>query len=184
MVECLIAFLNVCYIARREDLDEASLNDLQYNVDRFHRLREVFREDVRPEGFSLPRQHSIYHYKDHVMEFAVPGGICSSITESRHITAVKQPWRRSNRHNALSQMLTTNQRLDKIAGAHVDFIARGMLPPDYEQPFAPQSKRPTASMANGRADTEAVDGELQAVRQMGLLKSSSVQCFELDSTHN
>lgn len=29
-------------------------------------------------------------------------------------------------------MLETNQRLDKIAAAQADFIARGMLPPDQK----------------------------------------------------
>ncbi len=44
--------------------------------------------------------------------------------ESKHIKAVK---RRSNRYKALGQMLLTNQRLDKLAAAHVDFTDRGML---------------------------------------------------------
>ncbi|PSR71866.1 hypothetical protein PHLCEN_2v12260 [Hermanssonia centrifuga] len=49
------------------------------------------------------------------------------ITESKHIKAVKEPWRRSNKYNALSQMLETNQRTDKLAAARVDFAARHML---------------------------------------------------------
>ncbi|KAG2150701.1 uncharacterized protein EDB93DRAFT_1327959 [Suillus bovinus] len=56
-----------------------------------------------------------------------PNGLCSSITESKHIKAVKQPWRRSSKYNALSQMLLTNQRLDKVAAARVDFTTRSML---------------------------------------------------------
>ncbi|KIJ16060.1 hypothetical protein PAXINDRAFT_76254, partial [Paxillus involutus ATCC 200175] len=42
--------------------------------------------------------------------FGAPNGLCPSITESKHITAVKKPWRRSNKHNALGQILRTNQR--------------------------------------------------------------------------
>jgi hypothetical protein len=79
-------------------------------------------------GFSLPRQHALVHYSRLIQEFGAPNGLCSSITESRHITAVKRPWRRSNRFNALGQMLLTNQRLDKLGLARVDFVARGMLP--------------------------------------------------------
>ena len=48
-------------------------------------------------------------------------GLCSSITESKHITAVKNPWRRSNRNQPLGQMLMTNQQSDKLAAARVDF---------------------------------------------------------------
>jgi hypothetical protein len=53
--------------------------------------------------------------------------LCSSITEAKHIKAVKEPWRRSNRDKLLKQVLLTNQRLDKLAAARVDFTARGML---------------------------------------------------------
>ncbi|KAJ7883643.1 hypothetical protein B0H14DRAFT_2273060, partial [Mycena olivaceomarginata] len=59
--------------------------------------------------------------------FGAPGGLCSSITESRHITAVKKPWRRSSRYNALGQMLLTLQRLDKLAAARADFVDGGMV---------------------------------------------------------
>jgi len=44
-----------------------------------------------------------------------------------HIAAVKKPWRRSNRYNALQQMLVTNLRNDKLAAARIDFQSRGML---------------------------------------------------------
>ncbi|KAG2072656.1 hypothetical protein BDR04DRAFT_1127553 [Suillus decipiens] len=45
----------------------------------------------------------------------------------KHIKAVKGPWRWSSKYNALSQMLLTNQQLDKLAAARVDFTSRGML---------------------------------------------------------
>ena len=88
---------------------------------------------VQPTGFSLPRQHSLSHYRHLIEEFGAPGGVCSSITESRHITAVKKPWRRSSRYQALGQMLVTNQRLNKLAAARVDFISHGMLDPKIPQ---------------------------------------------------
>ncbi|OBZ78313.1 U2 snRNP component prp10 [Grifola frondosa] len=91
-------------------------------------IREIFRTTgVRPEGFSLPRQHSLMHYHRMIWEFAAPNGLCSSITESKHIDAVKDPWRRSSRCDAVGQMLVTNQRNDKLAASRVDFNDRGML---------------------------------------------------------
>jgi hypothetical protein len=78
-------------------------------------------------SFSLPRQHSLCHYILLIRQFGAPNGLCSSITESKHIKAVKEPWRRSSRFRALGQMLLTNQRLDKLAAARADFEARGML---------------------------------------------------------
>lgn len=92
----------------------------------FHRHRTAF-DLVRPDGYSLPRHHSVVHYTFLIQEFGAPNGLCSSITESKHIKAVKEPWRRSSHYEALGQMLVTNQRLDKLADARVDFQARGIL---------------------------------------------------------
>jgi hypothetical protein len=129
IVGCLTAFLDSCYIARRQDIDSNALEAFDFAVDKFRQLREVFRiPGVRPRGFSLPRQHALFHYRRQIEDFGAPGGLCSSITESRHITAVKKPWRRSNRYNALGQMLLVNQRLDKLAAMRNDFAARGMIP--------------------------------------------------------
>ena len=54
-------------------------------------------------------------------------GLCSSIMESKHIKAVKEPWRRSSRFDALCQMLLSNQCTDKLAAARADFKRWGML---------------------------------------------------------
>jgi hypothetical protein len=128
MVRAFRAFLEFCYTARRDVINEEALDQLQDAVGRFHQYREIFRTtDVRPKGFNLPRQHSISHYYNLIWMFGSPNGLCSSITESKHIKAVKEPWRRSNRYNAIGQMLLTNQRLDKLHAARVNFSARGML---------------------------------------------------------
>jgi hypothetical protein len=135
MVQCIAAFLDACYLVRRTDINENNITELQMAIRRFHEHRETFRvHGVRPNGFSLPCQHSLIHYPHQIREFGAPGGLCSSITESRHITAVKRPWRRSNRHNALGQMLLTNQRLDKLKAARSDFVHRGLLPPSHVPP--------------------------------------------------
>jgi len=76
----------------------------------------------------LPRQHALFHYRRQIEDFSAPGGLCSLITESCHITTVKKPWHQSNRYEALGQMLQINQQLDKLAAMHSDFTARGMLP--------------------------------------------------------
>ncbi|KAI0707701.1 hypothetical protein C8Q76DRAFT_770579 [Earliella scabrosa] len=122
------SFLEFCYLARRDVHTEATINMMRDCLETFRRHREVFRTSgVRAEGFSLPRQHSLEHYMTRIWSFAAPNALCSSITESKHIKAVKEPWRRSNRYEALEQMLKTNQRLDKLAAARVDFVERGML---------------------------------------------------------
>ncbi|KAI0354066.1 hypothetical protein OH77DRAFT_1482399 [Trametes cingulata] len=127
-VRCVAAFLEFTYFVRREAHTPSSIDSMNHALRRFHQYREVFRTPgVRADGFSLPRQHSCLHYRDRIWAFGSPNGLCSSITESKHITAVKEPWRRSNRYEALGQMLLTNQRLDKLAASNADFRARGML---------------------------------------------------------
>ncbi|KAJ6532145.1 hypothetical protein DFH09DRAFT_829820, partial [Mycena vulgaris] len=51
----------------------------------------------------------------------------SKLAYSQELQSIKQPWRRSSRYEALGQMLTINDRLDKFAAARVDFADRGMM---------------------------------------------------------
>jgi hypothetical protein len=128
MVKAVRALLEFGYIARRNVHDTNSLEELDDALQRFHRSREIFRTSgVRPNGFNLPRQHSLTHYTKLIRAFGAPNGLCSSITESKHIKAVKEPWRRSSRFNPLNQILLTNQRLDKLAASRADFAKRDML---------------------------------------------------------
>jgi len=121
IMRTISAFLDFCYYVRRNSLNESALESLQDALECFHDHRRIFQEtgvhQHGPKGFSLPRQHSMNHYRHLIQEFGVPNGLCSSITESKHIKAVKKPWRCSNRFDALGQMLVTNQRLDKLAAA-------------------------------------------------------------------
>ena len=134
MTQTISSFLDICYIARCADLDHTALKAFDMALAKFYTLWEVFRTSgVRPTGFSLPRQNSLSHYSHLIKDFGAPGGVCSSITESRHITAVKKPWRRSSHYQALGQILVTNQRLDKLSAARVDFVNRGMLDPRTPQ---------------------------------------------------
>ncbi|KDQ57677.1 hypothetical protein JAAARDRAFT_130158, partial [Jaapia argillacea MUCL 33604] len=122
MVMCIADFMEFCYLARRSVIDTDTLEHMEAVLQRFHVNREVFEEEgVRPDRCSLPHQHLLTHYVAMIKEFGAPNGLCSSITESKHIIAVKEPWQRSNCYDALGQMLVTNQHLDKLAAAQADF---------------------------------------------------------------
>ncbi|KAF8801177.1 hypothetical protein BYT27DRAFT_7226944 [Phlegmacium glaucopus] len=119
MVRALSSFMEFCYLVRRSVLDEDDLVAIDTAVANFHRDRVIF-DDVRPDGYSLPRQHSLVHYSFLIREFGAPNGLCSSITESKHIKAVKEPWCRSSHFEALGQMILTNQPAikDREAKSH------------------------------------------------------------------
>ena len=131
MVRTISAFLDFYYIARMDSFTVKELNALDDALFRFQKYRTIFQEaGVRnndPTAFSLPRQHSMAHYRVHIENFGAPSGLCTSTPESKHKSAVKRPWRRSNRCEALKQILLTNERNDKLASAYVDFKRRGML---------------------------------------------------------
>ena len=128
IIKTLNLFLDFCYITRQNVLTEDSLNSLDAALENFHHHCEIFRlSGVRPDGFSLSCQHSLSHYRHNIENFGAPNGLCSSITESKHIVAVKKPWRRSNRYEALKQMLVINSQNVKLAAARADFSSQGML---------------------------------------------------------
>ncbi|KAG1870863.1 hypothetical protein F4604DRAFT_1583573 [Suillus subluteus] len=127
VVRAFSAFLEFCYLVCRNVLTEKSLKEIQAALAHFHQYREIFKTTGTITMFSLPQQHLMTHYVHCIRLFGAPNGLCSSITESKHIKAVKEPWRWSSRYNALGQMLLTNQRLDKLVASQVDFRTRGML---------------------------------------------------------
>jgi len=127
MIHALSAFLEFCYLVRRSVINEETLEAISTAVDRFHHERTIFQTTGVRAHFSLPRQHAMVHYRELIELFGAPNGLCSSITESKHIRAVKEPWRRSNKFDALGQMLVTNQRLDKLAGARRHFTEHNIL---------------------------------------------------------
>jgi hypothetical protein len=75
MTQAISSFLDVCYIARRANLDSTALGAFDTALAKFYTFREVFHTSgVRPTGFSLPRQHSLSHYCHLIEEFGAPGG--------------------------------------------------------------------------------------------------------------
>ena len=154
VVTCLSVFLDFCYLIWCSEFGQLDLITIEKALDKFHSAWEIFHtSSVCQKGFNLPHQHSMVHYVCLIQEFGAPNGLCSLITKSCHITAMKKPWCRSNHYEPLSQILLTNQRLDKLTAARACFIACGMLP--EEQMMAPTSK----PVRNER-DDGTVDGDI------------------------
>ena len=135
MVHTLRALLDFIYLARRNIHNTTSLQMMEKALDEFDKYRAVFVDEGIRKNSTPPRQHSLRHYVKSITLFGAPNGLCSSITESKHIKAIKEPWRRSSRFNALGQMLLTNQRLDKLAASRANFTNCGML----NQTYLPES---------------------------------------------
>jgi hypothetical protein len=153
--------MKFCYLVRCFIITEDNILAIDNTVAKFHAEHSIF-DDIRPNGYSLPCQHSLIHYTFLIQEFGALNGLCSSITESKHIKAVKEPWQRLSHHEALGQMLVMNQCLDKLATARVDFQARGILNQQERSPDLPPD--PLANDLQDEEDDDggAVDGDIDS----------------------
>jgi hypothetical protein len=61
MVRAVSSILEFCYLVRRNVITEDDIFTINHTVAKFHIERSIF-DDVRPDGYSLPRQHSLVHY--------------------------------------------------------------------------------------------------------------------------
>ncbi|KAN0134193.1 hypothetical protein V8E53_007965, partial [Lactarius tabidus] len=127
MVRSIATFMDACYIAWRNAIDSSSLEHLRGAVETFHQLHSVFIETGVRTAISMPCQHALKHFYHAIHLFRSPNGLCSSITESKHIEKVKKPWRRSSQYQALTQMLRMLQHMDKMSALHQHFEGSGML---------------------------------------------------------
>ncbi|KAF7975074.1 hypothetical protein HWV62_10459 [Athelia sp. TMB] len=174
MVRAIRAFLEFCYVVRKNVIDTDDLKQLREALNRFHLYRQVFIDVGVQEDFNLPRQHSLAHFFQLIRAFSTPNGICSSITESKHIKAVKKPWWRSNWYNATIQMLTTNSRLDKFAAMRANFVRRGMLDPS---PVA------HSQVVNIAKDDDTIPGP-RTMASVQLAKTPSATNVDVETEHS
>ena len=124
IIKCLGSFLDFCYLMCHFEIRESDLIAIETALKKFHTARDFFcTPGICMKGFNLPHQHSMMHYIHPIQEFGAPNGLCSSITESCHITAVKWPWWHLNHYEPLGQILLTNQQLDKFVAACINFVA-------------------------------------------------------------
>ncbi|KAJ3754049.1 hypothetical protein EV360DRAFT_96763 [Lentinula raphanica] len=164
MMQCLAAFLDFCYLVRRSDIDEHMIQDVQAAIDRFHLYRDQFITSGVRKHFSIPRMHAMIHYPLLIQEFGSPNGLCSSITESRHISAVKKPWRRSNKYHALSQILSTNQRIDRLIALRSTLVDRQLLEPSH---LAPPDAFESGTEDVGPIDSGRATADVKLARTRG-----------------
>ncbi|KIM78661.1 hypothetical protein PILCRDRAFT_75263 [Piloderma croceum F 1598] len=88
MILTIQAFNDCCYIFH----DTNSFQDLQDALNQFHHYHTIFQTcGVHLNSFNLPCQHSLIHYFRLICAFGAPNGLCSLITESKHIDTIKEP---------------------------------------------------------------------------------------------
>ena len=135
-----------------------TIQQVEAAIQHIHSSREIFCiEGICPNGFSLPRGHSIMHFPYLIGRYGAPNSVCTSITESRHISAVKDAYCQSNQNEEMRQVLLTNQRSDKLAAAMADFVGHGML--DRPKTASPAQKAPATPNHPHTNDDSVEDAE-------------------------
>lgn len=127
MVRCCRAFLEFSYIARKDQILDSDLDEMDDALIRFHKYREIFITEGVREDFEAPRQHAMTHYRYLIEQFGAPNGLCTSITEHAHIAAIKEPWRRTNKHEPIAQMIKIHNRLSLLDAFRVNLESHGLL---------------------------------------------------------
>ncbi|KAJ3833133.1 hypothetical protein F5878DRAFT_719544 [Lentinula raphanica] len=117
MIKAMSSFLDFYYIARRNSLSTSDLSEMEDLLARFHHFRTSFIDAGVRDTISLPRQHGLTHYVPGIQLFGSPNGLCSSITESKHIKSVKEP----------CQMVTSITRSDKLIAMRRRLEKQGMM---------------------------------------------------------
>ena len=123
MEQCVSALPGFNYLVRRSSHVTQDLHDTPATLTRFYRFLDISETaGIRPDGPPPPR-----HYARSIQLFGSSNSLCSSITESKHVVAVKAPWRRSRCKHSLGQMLRTLTRLSKLSVIRNEFARCGML---------------------------------------------------------
>lgn len=158
MVWVLSAFLEFCYLVHQSQIDEYVLIKIDAAIEHYHIEHEIFLECGIRGNFN---QHALLHYHALIQMFGAPNGLCSSITESKHIKAVKKPWCWSSWNEPLGQMLLINQCLDRLAAFRVELSSCGMLNSVNGNPSRSSITRhapsPAPHVNPTQADAEPVD---------------------------
>lgn len=165
IVHAIAAYLDFCYLVRLPSFKESDLNALHDTLARFTKEKYIFVETgVRPKGISLPRQHAIQHFPRLIKQFGAPNGHCSSITESLHKDAIKGPWHRTNKHEALGQILVINCRMDNMEALHVQLATQGL----QDRPLVPEGVelQPMDSESEGPRDDVEASERFEAIVEL------------------
>jgi hypothetical protein len=149
MVRAIREFIDFSYLVRREVIDADVLDAIDGCVERYHAYRESFKSEgvLSKTGFNLPRQHSMVHYRRLIQQFGAPNGLSTSLVESKHKESVKEPWRRSNRNDAVLQMAKTVERMEKLKAARAEYEKCGMLTPVAKRSAKRSRSHPSESGA-------------------------------------
>lgn len=96
MVRAIRAFLDFCYLVRWNIINTHCLSKIDNALAWFRHYHEIFViTGVRPDGISLPRQHSVFHYPDLKYWPSCAGSALTPCLSLGIVNCVGSPWARA-----------------------------------------------------------------------------------------
>lgn len=126
LVELARHVLDFMYRAHAAQMTDADVDELAESLEAIHVLKpDVVNFGALPamKRFNwIPKLHMLSHYADSIRELGTPDGYSTEAPEHLHIEYAKEPWRASNKRDAIPQMVRFIQRQEaiRIHRAHLD----------------------------------------------------------------
>ncbi|KAF8435589.1 hypothetical protein BGX38DRAFT_1079930, partial [Terfezia claveryi] len=112
-IRCVHSITDFYLMTQYESHMDETISYLEKYLCVFHGTKNVFScfHDILKEGlhYNFPKIHLISHYAEQIPKFGTLGQYSTEISETMH-KAFKDAYRRSNRVNAISQIVTTYTR--------------------------------------------------------------------------
>ena len=125
MVCTLHALVEFIYLIWQNNHSQQMIQEMEAALEQFQTYQSIFVDTgIWSENLTPLWQLLLIHYIKAIKTFGALNGLCSSLTESKHIRAIKEPWWCSNHYHVLKQMLLTNKWLDKLVALCADFAHR------------------------------------------------------------
>ncbi|KAG9074442.1 hypothetical protein FRC06_010691, partial [Ceratobasidium sp. 370] len=117
-IEMVRAALDFMYYAHSAQLTTDDLEELEYALETFHRLKKIVVRAGIFEGLwrfdNIPKIHMLSHYAEQTRELGTPDGFNTESPEHLHIVYAKTPYRASNKVAPTKQMIKFIERQDAL----------------------------------------------------------------------
>lgn len=121
VVRAVRAILDFVYLAQYPSHTTETLSHLEASLARFHDNKDTFIDLGVREHFTIPKFHSLLHYKASITLFGTTDNYNTEQSERLHIDLAKDAYRATNRKNEYTQMTAWLERREKIH-IHMAFI--------------------------------------------------------------
>ena len=154
MVRAIRAFLDFLFLARLPIQSSKTLDLLDHALQAFHDHMAIFVDLGIRKDFNIPKLHACRHYKSSIKLFGSTDNYDTQYTECLHKIFSKDPYRKTNKKDELSQMTALLERREQVhqhkgyvhwrKNGSVKAIKRDPIPTLTPRRRIKMAKRPTA----------------------------------------